>query len=451
MSGRGERRSAFAIAHPRPLQTTTTTTIQITTMTTSLSRAAAVLAAAVALVGLMSATGAEAATHPQDLAALWKFKEEALKMSNNDARWRKVFETWTGRGEACPYPECPHDPCGEDWHGTWHGVQCRELQGVAQWKLPENVYRRVTNMHIPEWGLPGHLPESLCLFEMLEELDFDENAFEGELPACVGCLPHLREIDIEDNKFVGTIPREWGNLKNLVEFEIDGNELLAGCIPEGLPKDAEWCGDCWSTCPSYDPYCGAYDCNSCVSWTKDPEIGTSYENTRIKGERCPNEPNPPVCPWEIFKEEFEEEEAKKAELRKQRAQELLNKTNAPEQLEIRSVEDKPSTGNFMDKVAQEIDQGPAPAPVDTAESPVDPETLPQETAEEEEEEPVSEPAAPAESGKCAEATERVTVDNESCVFPFTVMDQVHCDCVAHQQDSWCTIADGTWKKCAPQN
>ncbi len=43
-----------------------------------------------------------------------------------------------------------------------------------------------------EWGLPGHLPEAVCLFEMLEELDFDENAFEGELPACVGCLPFLR-------------------------------------------------------------------------------------------------------------------------------------------------------------------------------------------------------------------------------------------------------------------
>ena len=50
-------------------------------------------------------------------------------------------------------------------------------------------------------------------------------------------------------------------MKKVVEFEVDGNELLAGCIPEGLPKDAEWCGECWSTCPSYDPYCGAYDCN----------------------------------------------------------------------------------------------------------------------------------------------------------------------------------------------
>ena len=70
-----------------------------------------------------------------------------------------------------------------------------------------------------------------------------------------------REIDIEDNLFTGSIPREWGNLKKVVEFEVDGNELLAGCIPEGLPKDAEWCGECWSTCPSYDPYCGAYDCN----------------------------------------------------------------------------------------------------------------------------------------------------------------------------------------------
>lgn len=47
--------------------------------------AAAGFAVAFALLG-----AADAATHPQDLAALWKFKEEALKMSNNDARWRKV-------------------------------------------------------------------------------------------------------------------------------------------------------------------------------------------------------------------------------------------------------------------------------------------------------------------------------------------------------------------------
>lgn len=80
----------------------------------------------VILLGVMLAASfmieAEAFTHPQDIAALWRFKEEALKMSNNDGRWRKVFESWTGRGEGCPYPECPHDPCGEDWHGTWHGM-----------------------------------------------------------------------------------------------------------------------------------------------------------------------------------------------------------------------------------------------------------------------------------------------------------------------------------------
>ena len=355
-------------------------------------------------------------------------------------RARTKFETWTGRGEACPYPECPHDPCGEDWHGTWHGVQCRELQGVAQWKLPDNVYRRVTNMHIPEWGLPGHLPESLCLFEMLEELDFDENEFEGELPACVGCLPHLREIDIEDNKFTGSIPREWGNLKNLVEFEVDGNQLLGGCIPEGLPKDAEWCGDCWSTCPSYDPYCGSYDCNSCVSWTKDPEIGTSYENTRLKGDRCPNEPNPPVCAWEIFKEEFEQQQMEEEAKRKQQQVESLKKV--PE-LQIRSVESEPSTETFLQRVAEEeaeeeVLPEPEPEPV------VEPEPEP---VVEEEVEPEADPAL----GECANSKTRVTVDNEACIFPFTVMDQVHCDCVQHNGEGWCTIADGTWKKCAPES
>ena len=38
----------------------------------------------------LSSVHVEAATHPQDIEALWRFKEEALKMSNNDARWRKV-------------------------------------------------------------------------------------------------------------------------------------------------------------------------------------------------------------------------------------------------------------------------------------------------------------------------------------------------------------------------
>mmetsp|Transcript_30713 Transcript_30713/g.65817 ORF Transcript_30713/g.65817 Transcript_30713/m.65817 type:complete len:415 (-) Transcript_30713:996-2240(-) len=408
------------------------------------SKFAVAAAALVAAASAPLAVVVEGATHPQDLAALAKFKEEALKMSNNDARWRKVFETWVG-----------DDPCGADWHGEWHGVQCRELQGVKQWTLPDNVYRRVTNMHIPEWGLPGHLPESLCLFEMLEELDFDENEFEGTLPACVGCLPHLREIDIEDNKFTGTIPREWGNLKNLVEFEIDGNELLAGCIPEGLPKDAEWCGDCWSTCPSYDPYCGSYDCNSCVEWTKDPEIGTSYENTRIKGDRCPNEPNPPVCPWEIFKEEFEEQQRQEQELMRQKSEEAQQRRKEAmeeqkrvqdefaaeedvqqpqeeeEELEIRSK--APSTGAFLDEVEKE-------APV------VEEDDVSEDVSEDVTEEA---PASAGPAAKCGEPVERLTVDDEACVFPFTVMEQNHCDCINHNEEDWCVIADGSWKKCAP--
>ena len=135
----------------------------------------------VAAVAVLFGVHANAATHPQDIEALWRFKEEALKMSKNDARWRKVFETWTGRGPDCPFPECPHDPCGEDWHGTWHGVQCRELQGVKQWTLPENVYRRVTNMHIPEWGLPGHLPESVSISSLHFKLLFSKLSFCGNI------------------------------------------------------------------------------------------------------------------------------------------------------------------------------------------------------------------------------------------------------------------------------
>ena len=323
------------------------------------------------------------------------------------------------------------------------------MQGEAQWKLPEDVYRRVTNMHIPEWGLPGTLPESLCLFEKLEELDFDENAFEGTLPACVGCLPFLREIDIEDNKFTGTIPKEWGNLNKLVEFEIDGNELLAGCIPEGLPKDAEWCGDCWSTCPSYDPYCGSYDCNSCVSWTKDPENGTSYENTRIKGERCPNEPNPPVCPWEIFKEEFEEKQ------RQEQEQKLNIQNTLKEQLEIRSK--APTTGTFLQSPNQlnEIESEEVPAApvksVDDIAEEVEDATeeegtpVPVESTVETTEDVVTE----EETSTCADPAARVTITGEACKFPMKVMDQYHCDCVVHDESSWCTVADGTWKECAP--
>jgi len=311
----------------------------------------------------------------------------------------------------------------------------------------------------------------LCLFEMLEELDFDENEFEGALPACVGCLPNLREIDIEDNKFTGTIPKEWGNLHKLIEFEIDGNELLAGCIPEGLPKDAEWCGDCWSTCPSYDPYCGAYDCKSCVEWTKDPEIGTSYENTRIKGERCPGEPNPPVCPWEIFKEEFEAKQAEEKELRRQQAQELQQRrqdameeqADEPSTItflnEVRSVEEKPEEA--VAEEPQPVVEAPEPVaevsqPVVEAPEPVVEEELPAEETPEpnvEEELPAEEAPEPAaeeqESVLCTEETKRVTLDNEACVFPMKVMDQNHCDCVEHNEESWCTIADGTWKKCAP--
>mmetsp|Transcript_1993 Transcript_1993/g.4530 ORF Transcript_1993/g.4530 Transcript_1993/m.4530 type:complete len:407 (+) Transcript_1993:318-1538(+) len=402
-------------------------------------RTAAIVAGLVLAASVMDVC--RAATHPQDIAALWKFKEEALKMSDNNGSWKKVFESWTGRGEACPYPECPHDPCGEDWHGTWHGVQCRELQGVKQWTLPDNVLRRVTNLHIPEWGLPGSLPESVCLFEMLEELDFDENAFEGTLPACVGCLPHLREIDIEDNKFTGTIPKEWGNLDGLIEFEIDGNQLLAGCIPEGLPKDAEWCGDCWSTCPQYDPYCGAYDCNSCVTWTKDPEIGTSYENTRIQGDRCPNEPNPPICPWQIFKEEFEEQE-------KQKQQEIEEKV---EEIRVRSRELGPSLGSIIPPAAE--DTAPEPEVVEAVPevevAPVSEEIAP--TLDEPEVDTAEVSLEEESSGEqvCANPASRTTVSGEECVFPLEIMGQMHCDCAVHSDKSWCRVQSGDWQECAP--
>lgn len=329
-------------------------------------------------------------------------------------------------------------------------------------------------MHIPEWGLPGTLPESLCLFEKLEELDFDENAFEGTLPACVGCLPNLREIDIEDNKFTGTIPKEWGNLHGVIEFEIDGNQLLAGCIPEGLPKDAEYCGECWSTCPSYDPYCGAYDCKSCVSWTKDPEIGTSYENTRISGERCNAEPNPPVCPWEIFKEEFEEEQKqKKAALEKESTLEIRSREPTP------TLEDilKQSTQSPVKEEApeaaipevsmpvEEVEAVPevAPQPEESEEALETADTIPESEApdmteeaesapvketEEEQSESVTAPQEEPVKQQCSETPLRLTVTGEKCVFPMTIMEQVHCDCAVYGDSSWCQIESGDWKECA---
>ena len=67
---------------------------------------------------------------------------------------------------------------------------------------------------------------------------------------------------------------------------------------------------------------------------KDPEIGTSYENTRIKGERCPNAPNPPVCEWEIFKEEFEEQQAAEEEQRKQQALEAQRRFREEEMQDL---------------------------------------------------------------------------------------------------------------------
>ena len=96
----------------------------------NIMRTAAIVAGLVLAASVMDVC--RAATHPQDIAALWKFKEEALKMSDNNGSWKKVFESWTGRGEACPYPECPHDPCGEDWHGTWHGKTWNTSLGSSQ-------------------------------------------------------------------------------------------------------------------------------------------------------------------------------------------------------------------------------------------------------------------------------------------------------------------------------
>ena len=184
----------------------------------------------------------------------------------------RLSETPTGRGEACPYPECPHDPAG-GLHGTWHGVQCRELRA---WRSGSRrtTYRRVTN-HIPEWGLPGHLPESLCLFEMLEEPTPDgTSSRESFRPALAASRTSVRST----SRTTSSPGRsQMGQPEELIEFEVDGNQP-PGLHPEGLPKDAEWCGDCWSTCPSYDPS-GSHDCNSCLG--PRTQIGTSYENNSL--------------------------------------------------------------------------------------------------------------------------------------------------------------------------
>ena len=80
-------------------------------------------------------------------------------------------------------------------------------------------------MHISDMRINGTLPEELCWFPNLRELDMDGGELYGPLPSWIStCFTALTELDMSYNSFTGTIPPQLSLLSALKELELGNNK-----------------------------------------------------------------------------------------------------------------------------------------------------------------------------------------------------------------------------------
>lgn len=190
------------------------------------------------LMLLWSLNISQAYTDPSERMRLLQFREALIR--RDTVAWRQAVATWT-----CPTrpsrSEGACDPCGQGMDGNWKHINCRGpcpsgCMGEGSQGLQDGF---VTTIHITDLGVEGPLPQEMCAFKKLRELDFDGANITGPLPRWIQtCFPELAELDMTFNGFTGPIPEWLVNIPNLREFKMSNNRL-SGTIPNNLGHHPE--------------------------------------------------------------------------------------------------------------------------------------------------------------------------------------------------------------------
>ncbi|CAG9466355.1 unnamed protein product [Pedinophyceae sp. YPF-701] len=178
--------------------------------------------------------------HTYAFSMRWWAKEDpsaevmCWRLEGRSWYWNSALASWT-----CPrVARC--DPCGDrSSFGNFDHVYCR---GPSSGKNSDGRYDGyVTNLHLSDLKLDGPIPEELCLFSRLRELDLDGGRLESEpgtghaVPEWVpDCFPDLAELDLSYNRLSGTIPGGiFEKFPQLEEFEISNNRV-EGTLPANM-------------------------------------------------------------------------------------------------------------------------------------------------------------------------------------------------------------------------
>ncbi|KAK9814719.1 hypothetical protein WJX72_010461 [[Myrmecia] bisecta] len=169
----------------------------------------------------MMAAAVAAFTLPDQVDKLLGFKAAMLAKSK-DEKWGEALRTWV-----CPTDGSTCDPCTAGWDHMY----CRGTNaGVKKGDGSPDGY--VTNIHISDCKVDGDIPEELCVFDRITELDMDGGFMTGTIPRWLTtCFPFVREIDLSYNNLTGTLPDFIAEIKTLQQFEV-GHNFLTGTIPE---------------------------------------------------------------------------------------------------------------------------------------------------------------------------------------------------------------------------
>ncbi|KAI5075815.1 hypothetical protein GOP47_0009891 [Adiantum capillus-veneris] len=101
------------------------------------------------------------------------------------------------------------------------------LRGVLPSAWPSE---RVSQLHLSNNELGGHIPPSMAELAELQSLDLSFNGLQGELPEELGTLQNLQYLSLSSNQLSGQIPNLVQNLSSLVYLDLSNNQF-SGSIP----------------------------------------------------------------------------------------------------------------------------------------------------------------------------------------------------------------------------
>lgn len=103
--------------------------------------------------------------------------------------------------------------CTEEPINQWYGVITDEQGFVTKIELPDN-------------GLTGQIPASICNLKSLEHLDLHNNKLEGSVPENLGNLRNMKTLKLQSNSLTGEVPESiWTGMDCLVEINIADNKF----------------------------------------------------------------------------------------------------------------------------------------------------------------------------------------------------------------------------------